>query len=226
MYKLDLEKVGEPDIKLPTSTGSQKKQELSRKTSTSASLTKVFGCVDHNKVWKILQEMGIPDHLPASWDIYMQVKKQQLEPWQGTMDWFPVGKGVCQGCMLSPSLFNLNAEYTTWKVKLDESQAGIKIAGRNINNLRYADGTTLIAKSEEELKSLLKKVKEESEKDGLKLKKLRSWHPAPPFHGKYMGEKRKQWQTLSSWFPKSLCTVTAATKLKDTCSLEKKEWQA
>ena len=130
MYKLDLEKVGEPDIKLPTSTGSQKKQELSRKTSTSASLTKVFGCVDHNKVWKILQEMGIPDHLPASWDIYMQVKKQQLEPWQGTMDWFPVGKGVCQGCMLSPSLFNLNAEYIMRNVGLEEAQAEIKIAGR------------------------------------------------------------------------------------------------
>ena len=139
------------------------------------------------------------------------------------MDWFPVGKGVPQGCMLSPSLFNLNAEYTTWKVKLDESQAGMKTAGRNINNLRYADDTTLIAESEEELKSLLKKMKEENEKDGLKLEKLRSWHPAPPFHGKYMGETWKQWQTLFSWFPKLLWTVTSATKLKDICSSEKKE---
>ena len=100
------------------------------------------------------------------------------------MDWFPVGKGVPQGCMLSPSLFNLNAEYTTWKVKLDESQAGMKTAGRNINNLRYADDTTLIAESEEELKSLLKKMKEENEKDGLKLEKLRSWHLVPSLHGK------------------------------------------
>ena len=103
---------------------------------------------------------------------------------------------------------------------LEEAQAGIKIARRSINNLRYADDTTLMAESEE-LKSLLMKVKKESEKDGLKLtfRKLRSWHPVPSVHGKQMG---KQWQTLSFWAPKSLQMVTAAMKFKDTCSLEEK----
>ena len=93
----------------------------------------------------------------------MQVKKQQLKPDHGTADWFQIGKGVCQGCILSPCLFNLYAEYIMENARLDEAQAGIKIAGRNINNIRYADDTTLMAESEEELKSLLMKLKEESE---------------------------------------------------------------
>jgi len=102
------------------------------------------------------------------------------------MNWFQIGKGVCQSCILSPCLFNLYAEYIKQNAGLDEAQAGIKIAGRNINNLRFADDTTLIAESEEELKSLLMKVKGESEKFGLKLnfQKLRSWHPVPSLHGK------------------------------------------
>ena len=102
------------------------------------------------------------------------------------MDWFQIGKGVCQGCILSPCLFKLYAEYIMRNAGLDEAQAGIKVARRNINNLRYADDTTLMAESEEELKSLLMKVKEESEKAGLKLntQKLRSWHPVPSLHGK------------------------------------------
>ena len=106
----------------------------------------------------------------------------------GTTDWFQIGKGVCQGCILSSCLFNLYAEYIN--TGLEEAQAGIKIAGRNINNLRYAHDTTLMAESEEELKSLLMKVKEESEKVGLKLtfRKLRSWHLIPSLHGKYMGK--------------------------------------
>ena len=112
----------------------------------------------------------------------MQVKKQKLE--LGT-DWFQIGKGVCQGCMLSHCLFNLYAENINWNVGLDEAQAGIKNDGRNINNLRYADDTTLMAESEEKLKSLLMKVKEESENIGLKLNiKLRSWHLVPSLHGK------------------------------------------
>ena len=98
----------------------------------------------------------------------MQVKKQQLEL-DMEQHWFQIGKGVCQGCIFSPCLFNCYADYISWNVGLDEAQAGIKIAGRNINNLRYADGTTLMAESKEELKSLLMKVKEESEKFGLKL---------------------------------------------------------
>ena len=99
----------------------------------------------------------------------MQVKKQQLELDMETTDWFQIGKGVCQGCILSPCLFNLYAEYIMRNAGLDEAQAGIKVAGRNINNLTYADDTTLMAESEEELKSLLMKVKEESEKAGLQL---------------------------------------------------------
>ena len=99
----------------------------------------------------------------------MQVRKQQLETGHGTTDWFQIGKGVCQGCILLPRLFNLNAEYIMRNAGLEEAQAGIKIAGRNINNLRYADDTTLMAESEEELKSLLMKMKEESDKVGLKL---------------------------------------------------------
>ena len=108
-----------------------------------------------------------------------------------------------------------------------KKQAGIKIAGRNVNNLRYADDTTLMAESEEELKSLLMKVKEESEKIGLKLniQKLRSWHSVPSLHGKEMRKQWKEWQTLFSCAPKSLQMVTAAVKLKDTCSLEEKLWQ-
>ena len=108
--------------------------------------------------------------------------------------------------------------------RLDEAQAEIKNARRNINNLRYANDTTLMAESEEDLKSILMRMKEESEKAGLKLniKKLRPWHPAPSYHGKQMGEKWKQWQTLFSWAPKSLWTVTGAMKLKDAGSLEGK----
>ena len=102
----------------------------------------------------------------------------------GTTDWFQIGKGVRQGCILSPYLFNLYAEYITRNAGLEEAQAGIKIAGRNINNLRYADDTTLMAECEEELKSLLMKVKEESEEVGSTFRKRRSWHPVPSLHGK------------------------------------------
>ena len=104
----------------------------------------------------------------------------------GTTDWFQIGKGVRPGCILSPCLFNLHAEHIMWNARLDVAQAGIKISRRNINNLRYADDTTLMAESEKELKSLLMKVKEESEKAGLKLniQKMRSWHQVPSLHGK------------------------------------------
>ena len=114
---------------------------------------KAFNCVDHNKLWKILQEMGIPDHLTCPWEICMQVRKQQLEL-EMEQDWFQIGKGVRQGCVLSPCLFNLYAEYIMRKAGLDEAQAGIKTAGRNINNLRCADDITLMVESKEELKSL------------------------------------------------------------------------
>jgi len=122
--------------------------------------------VDHNKLWKIFQEMGIPDHLICLLrDLYAD-QEATIRTGRGTIDWFQVGKGVHQECILSPHLFNLHAEYIMQNAGLDEAEAGIKIARRNINNLRYADDTTLMAESEEELKSLLIKVKE-SEKTGL-----------------------------------------------------------
>ena len=130
---------------------------------------KAFDSVDHNKLWKILKEMGIPDHLTCLLRNLYADQEETVRTGHGTTDWFQIGKGVHQGCILSPCLFNLDAEYIIWNAGLDEAQAGVKIAQRNINNLRYADDTTLMAESKEELKSLLKKVKEESEKVGLKL---------------------------------------------------------
>ena len=125
---------------------------------------KAFDCVDHNKLWKILKEMGIPDHLTCLLRNLYEGQEAPVRTGHGTTDWFQVGEGVCQGCIvLSPCLFNLCAEYIMRNAGLDEAQAGIKNAGRNINNLRYVDDTTLMAESEEELKSLLMKVKEESE---------------------------------------------------------------
>ena len=162
MFKLDLEKTEEPEIKLPTSIGSSKKQGSSRKTSTSVLLTTKPLTVDHDKQWKI-QEMGIPDHLTC----FLRNLYPGHEATVRTTDWFQIGKGVCQGCILSSCLFNLYAEYIMQNARLDEAQAEIKTGGRNINNLRYADDTILMAKSEEELKSLLMKVKEESKKNWL-----------------------------------------------------------
>ena len=169
MFKLVLEKAEEPEIKLPTSAVSSKKQESSRKTSISALLAMPKPCVDHNKLWKILKEMNIPDHLTCLLRNLYAGQKATVSTGHGTTDWFQVGKGVCQGCILSPCLFNFHAEYIMRNTGLEEAQAGIKISGRNINNPRYADDTTLMAESEEELKSLLMKVKEESERVGLKL---------------------------------------------------------
>ena len=122
-----------------------------------------------NGLWKILKVMGIPDHLTCLLRNLYVGQKATVRTRHGTTDWFQIGKGVHQGCILSPCLFNVYAEYIMRNAELDEAQAGIKVAGRNINNLRYADDTTLMAESEEELKSLLMKVKEESEKIGLKL---------------------------------------------------------
>ena len=130
---------------------------------------KAFDCVDQNKLWKNLQEMGIPEYLTCLLRDLYAGQEATVRTGHGTKDWFQMGKGVCQGCILSPCLFNLYAEYIMRNAGLDEAQAGIKIAGKNINNLRYADDTTLMAESEEELKSLLMKVKGESEKVGLKL---------------------------------------------------------
>ena len=120
---------------------------------------KAFDCVDHKKLWKILQEMGIPDH-PTCLLRNLYAGRKQVRTVHGTTDWFQIGKGLCQGCILSPCLFNLYAEYIIQNPRLDEAQAGIKIAGRNINNLRYVDDTTHTAESEEQ-KSLVMKVRGE-----------------------------------------------------------------
>ena len=136
-YVSHLEKAEETEIKLPTSVGSLKKQESSRKTSISALLTMpkpLTVCVDHNKLWKILKEMGIPDHLICLLRNLYAGKGVTVRTRHGTTDWFQIGKGVHQGRILSPCLFNLYAEYIVWNARLDEAQAGIKIARRNIND--------------------------------------------------------------------------------------------
>ena len=130
---------------------------------------KAFDCMDHNKLWKILKQLGIPDHLTCLLRNLYASQQATIRTGHGTTDWFQIGKGVCQGYILSPCLFNLYAEYIMRSTELEEAQAGIKIAGRNINNLRYVDDTTLMAENEEELKSLLMRVKEESESSSLKL---------------------------------------------------------
>ena len=169
MFKLVLEKAEEPEIKLPASTGPSKMQESSRKTSVSALLTMPKPLTVWITInWKILKEMGTPDHLTCLLRNLYAGQEATVRTGHGPTDWFQIGKGVCQGCILSPCLFNLYAEYIMRNAGLREAQAGIKIARRNIKNLRYADDTTLMAKSEE-LKSLLMKVKEESEIVGLKL---------------------------------------------------------
>ena len=165
MFKLDLEKPEEPEIKLPTFVGSLKKQEYQKNIFFCfIDYAEAFDCVDHNRLWTVLQEMGIPDHLTCLLRNLYAGQETTVRNGHGTTDWFQIGKGVHQGCMLSPCLFNLYAEYITWNTRLDEAQA--KISGKNINNLRYTDDITLMAESKEELKSLLMNVKEESEKVG------------------------------------------------------------
>ena len=170
MFKPVLEKADEPEIKLPTSVGSSKKQATSRKTSTCALLTMpkpltvwiTTNCGKFWKRWAYQTTLCLLRNLYAGQEATVRTR-------HGTMDWFQIGKGVRQGCILPPYLFNFYADYIRWNAKLEEAQAGIKIAGRNINNLRYADDTTLMTEREEELKSLLMKVKEKSERAGLKL---------------------------------------------------------
>ena len=133
---------------------------------------KAFDCVDHNKLWKILKEMGIPQQLTCLLRNMYAGQEATVRTEHGTTDWFQIGKGVCQGCILSPYLFNLYAEYIMRNPGLDEAKAGNNIAGRNINNLRYAHDATLMAESEEEMKSLSMKAKEESEnKNWLKMQR-------------------------------------------------------
>ena len=162
--------------------------------------------------------MGIPNHLTCLLRNLYAGQEATVRTRHGTTGWFQIGKGVCHGCISSPCLFNLHAEYIMRNVGLEEAQAGIKIAGRHINNLRYAGDTTLMAESEEEQKSLLLKVKEESEKVGLKLNiqktKIMASGPITSWE-----IDRETVETLSDfifWAPKSLQMVTAAMKLEDT----------
>ena len=189
-----------PEIKLPTSAGSSKKQKKFQKNIYFCFIdyAKAFDCVDHNKLWKILKEMGIPDHLTYLMRNLYAGQEAIIRTGHGTTDWFQIGKGVCQGCILSACLFNLHAEYIMRNAGLEEAHAGIKIAGRNINNLRYADDTTLMAESEEELKSLLMKVKEESENVDLKLniQKTKIMASGPITSWQIDGKQWKQHQTL------------------------------
>ena len=171
--------------------------------------------------------MGIPDHLTCLLRNLYAGQEATVRTGQRTTDWFQIGKGVRQRCILSPCLFNLYAEYIMRNAGLEEAQAGIKISGRNINNLKYAGDTSLMAEREEELKRLLMKVKEESEKVGLKLniQKLKIMASGPHhFMGNRWGKEWKQCQTLFFWSPKSLQIVIAAMKLKDAYSLEGKLW--
>ena len=170
MFKLDFEKAEEPKIKLPTSTGLSKNQASSTKNPIYFCFidhTKAFDCVDHNKLWKILQELGIPDHQTCLLINLHAGEEATVRSGHGTTDWFQIRTGLHQGCILSPCFCYLYAEYIMRNAGLDEVQTGIKISGRNINNLRYADDTTLMAENEE-LKNLLMKVKEQSEKVFLK----------------------------------------------------------
>ena len=171
MFKLDLEKAEEPEIRLPTPNESSKKAREFQKNIYFCFIdyAKAFDCMGHNKLWKILQEMGIPDHLTCLLRNLYAGQEVTVRTGHETTDWFQIGKGVRQDCILSPCVFNLYAEYIMQYASLDEAQAGFRIAGRIINNLRYADDTTVMAEREEELKSFLMKVKEESEKVGLKL---------------------------------------------------------
>ena len=161
MFKLDLEKDQIANIRWII----EKAREFQKNIFFCfIDYMKAFDCVDHNKLWKILQEMGIPDHLNCLLRNLYAGQEATVRIGHGTTDWFQIRKGVHQGCMLSLCLFNFYAKYIIRNPGLDEAQAGIKIARRNINNLRYADDTTLMAESEEELKSLLMKVKEERKK--------------------------------------------------------------
>ena len=163
--------------------------------------------------------MGISDHVTCLLRNLYAGQEAKIRSGHGPMDWFNIGKGVHQGNILLSCLFNFYAEYIMPKARLGEAQAGIKIAGRNIYNLRYANDTTLMTEIEDKLKSLWMKVKEENEKAGLQLNIQKA---KTSLHGKW---KRENWnlrQTLFSWAPKSLWTETAAMKLEDTCFLEEK----
>ena len=189
-------------------------------------MPKPLTVVDHYKLWKILKEMGIPDHLICLLRNLYAGQEATVRTGHGKTDWFQIGKGVRQGCILSPCLFNLYAEYIMRNAGLQEAQAGIKIAGRNINKLRYADDTTLMAESEEELKSLLMKLKEESEKVGLKLniQKTRIMASGPITSWEIGGETVEKVSDFIFGDSKITADGDCSHEIKDAYSLEEKLW--
>ena len=228
MFKLDLEKTEKSEIKLPTSVESLKKQESSRKTFTSAVLTMpkpLIVSITTNRA-TFLKRWEYQTTWPASWENLYGGQEATVRAGHGAADWLQTGKGVCQGCILSPCLLNLYVEYIMRNAELDEVQVGIKISGRNINNLGYADDTAVMAESEEELKSFLMKVKGEWKSW------LKAQHSENKDHGiwsiHFMGNRwGNSGNSVRLYFwgaLKSLQMVTAAMKLKDACSLEGKLW--
>ena len=215
ILKLVLKKVEESEIKLPTSARYRKSKRVSENIYFCfIDYAKAFVSVDHNKLWKILKEMRMPDHLTCHLRNLYAGQEATVRTGLGKKDWFQIGKGVSQGCILSPCLFNLYADYIMENAELDEAQAGVKIAGRNINNLRYADDTVLIAESKEKLKGLLMKMKEESEKNGLKLNIQKTKVMASGLITSWQldGETVETVAGFIFWAPKSLQMVMAAMK--------------
>ena len=189
--------------------------------------TEAFDCLDHNKLWEILKEMGIPDHLTCLLRNLYMGQEATVRTLCGNTDRLKTRKGVHQGCIFSPCLFNLYAEYIMRNAGLDESQTGIKTAGRNINNLRYSDETTLMAESEEELKSLLMRMKEESKKAGLKLNihkiKIMVFSPIPSWQ--IEGEKVEAVTDFIFLGSKITADIDCSHEIKRCISLEGKPRQ-
>ena len=185
---------------------------------------KAFDCVYHNKLWKILQEMGKPDHLTCFLRNLYVSQEATVRTGHGTIDWLQIRRRVHQGCILSPCLFKLYAEYITRNPGLDEAQTGIKIAGRNINNLRYADDTTLMTESEEKLKSLLMRVKEECEKVDLKvnIQKTKIMASGPITSWQIFGETMEIVTDLIFWGSKITADGDCSHEIKRPFSLEEK----
>ena len=230
IFKVVLEKAEEPEIKFPTSVESLKKQKGSRKTYISALLTMPKTLTVWTTTnWKIFQEIFqkffnfLPNHLTCLRNRYAG-QEATVRTGHGIIDWFQIEKGVLQGCVLSPGSFNLYAEYIIRNAGLDEVQAGIKIAGRNSNNLRYADDTTLTAESEEALKSLLMKVKEESEKVGLKLniQKTKFMASGPIISWQIDGEKMETVRNFIFWGSKITADGDCSHEIKRCLLLGRK----
>ena len=189
--------------------------------------TEAFDCLDHNKLWEILKEMGIPDHLTCLLRNLYMGQEATVRTLCGNTDRLKTRKGVHQGCVFSPCLFNFYAEYIMRNSGLDESQTGIKTAGRNINNLRYSDETTLMEESEEELKSLLMRMKEESKKAGLKLNihkiKIMVFSPIPSWQ--IEGEKVEAVTDFIFLGSKITADIDCSHEIKRCISLEGKPRQ-